>query len=330
MANVIIGIHGLGNKPSEKQLEHWWRLAMIEGLKTNNYKSTLPKFELVYWADIRYDKPLDESEEKASPYALEEVYTKASGEFPEESRNTRIKVIDFIGKQMNHLLLNKDYSLNYSKISDSLISKYFKDLDAYYKENCTTENAALCNVKDLINKRLIQILNKYKNDKIMLVSHSMGSIIAFEVLNFELTDFNLHTFVTMGSPLGLPNVISKIAAEQKQVSKDETHMNTPPPVTGHWYNFSDILDKVAFNFKLADDFSENDRGIKPVDFLVVNNYEISGKRNPHKSFGYLRTPEFAKVLNDFILAEKLNFTQRVGRKIKQINHFIKAGLRNLP
>jgi len=182
------------------------------------------------------------------------------------------------------------------------------------------------NVKDLINKRLVQMLNKYKNDNIMLVSHSMGSIVAFEVLNFELQAFDINFFITMGSPLGLPIIISKIAAEQKQFSSEKNHMSSPPSVSGHWYNFSDILDKVAFNYELADDFSENERGIKPVDFLVVNNYEMKGKKNPHKSFGYLRTPEFAKVLNDFILVEKLNFAQKVGRKVKQTIQTFKAGL----
>ena len=326
MANVIIGIHGLGNKPDKKKLEHWWKMAMIEGLKTNDYKSTLPKFELVYWADIRYDKPLSESEEITDPYFLDEPYVKASKNFHSENHNTRKKVVGFMNRQLNHLLLNKDYSLNYSKVSDTLIAKYFKDLDTYYKEGCTPEAASNCNVKDLINKRLIQLLNKYKNDNIMLVSHSMGSIVAFEVLNFELQAFDINFFITMGSPLGLPIIISKIAAEQKQFSSEKNHMSSPPSVSGHWYNFSDILDKVAFNYELADDFSENERGIKPVDFLVVNNYEMKGKKNPHKSFGYLRTPEFAKILNDFILVEKLNFAQKVGRKVKQTIQTFKAGL----
>jgi len=41
MANIIIGIHGLGNKPPKPLLEHWWKLAMIEGLKTNNFNPAL-------------------------------------------------------------------------------------------------------------------------------------------------------------------------------------------------------------------------------------------------------------------------------------------------
>jgi hypothetical protein len=325
MANVIIGIHGLGNKPRKKLLEHWWRLAMIEGLKTNNYHTILPKFELVYWADILYDKPLSESEkDEDSPYLLDEKYVKAPKDFPIESHKTRRKILDFISRQINHIFLNEDFSLNYSILTDVILRKYFKDLDIYYTENYTLKDASICKAKDLINKRLIKVLEKYKNYDIMLISHSMGSIIAFDVLNFEAPQIIVNSFVTMGSPLGIPIIISKIAAEQKQRMNGVNHMNTPPPVAKNWYNFSDILDKVAFNYMLADDFSENDHGIKPVDFLVINNYEINGKRNPHKSFGYLRTPEFSKVLNDFILAEKLTIKQKIIHRITQIIQHVKA------
>ncbi len=329
MANVIIGIHGLGNKPPKDLLEQWWKLAMMEGLKANNYNSVLPKFELVYWADILHNKPLSPSEnDKDSPCFLNEPYIIASKEFPIENHSTRKKIIDFIGKQINKIFLNEDLSLNYSSLTDAILSKYFKDLDIYYTQNCDLENASVCKAKELINQRLLQVLEKYKYYEIMLISHSMGSIIAFEVLNFDAPKININYLVTIGSPLGLPVVISKIAAEQKEKLLGENHMNTPPPVKKYWYNFSDILDNVAFNYKLADDFHENERGIKPIDFLVVNNYEINGKRNPHKSFGYLRTPEFAKVLNDFILAEKLSLKQKIIRKTKRIIHHIKAELSN--
>jgi hypothetical protein len=128
----------------------------------------------------------------------------------------------------------------------------------------------------------------------------------------------------MGAPLGLPYVISKIASEQKQRGNSANQMITPPGIIRNWYNFSDILDKVTFNYKLSDDFSENSYGVKPVDFLVVNNYEINGIRNPHKSYGYLRTNEFAKVLHEYIQAERLTMKEKVIRKTKQILKNIKT------
>ena len=325
MANVIIGIHGLGNQPSKKLLERWWKLAMIEGLRANHYNTVLPKFELVYWADILHDKPLSESEkDEDSDYYLKEKYAKAPKDFPVGNHSTRRKIVDFIGRQINNIFLNEDFSLNYSILTDTILSKYFKDLDIYYTEKCTRENASICKAKTLINKRLIQVLEKHKKNNIMLICHSMGSIIAFDVLNFEAPKNIVDFFITIGSPLGMPVVISKIAAEQKQRLNGENHMNTPPPVLKNWYNFSDILDKVAFNYKLADDFSENVHGIKPVDFLVINNYEINGNRNPHKSFGYLRTTEFSRVLNDFILTEKLTIKRKIIHKTTQIIYRVKA------
>lgn len=33
MARVIIGVHGLGNKPDPETLRSWWEQSMIEGLQ---------------------------------------------------------------------------------------------------------------------------------------------------------------------------------------------------------------------------------------------------------------------------------------------------------
>ena len=128
----------------------------------------------------------------------------------------------------------------------------------------------------------------------------------------------IHTLVTIGSPLGLPIVVGKIAAEQKITPNRRSIMSTPPGITDKWYNFADIMDNVALDYKLADNFTENDNGVLPKDYLVNNNYEINGIKNPHKSFGYLRTPEFSKSLNDFIGEEKLNIGQKVLHRFKRL------------
>jgi hypothetical protein len=51
---------------------------------------------------------------------------------------------------------------------------------------------------------------------------------------------------------------------------------------------------------LADDFAENRKGIKALDMLVTNDYEWNGKKNPHKSYGYLRTAEMATIIDAFL------------------------------
>ncbi len=62
MSKIIIGIHGLGNKPPKELLARWWKEAILEGLRKNNYSAKDFNFELVYWADILHKNPLDPNE----------------------------------------------------------------------------------------------------------------------------------------------------------------------------------------------------------------------------------------------------------------------------
>jgi hypothetical protein len=325
MANVIIGIHGLGNKPPEQVLESWWKLAMIEGLSANNYNTILPKFEMVFWADILHEKRLDVDErDVSSPLYIDERYTPAPENFPVEDHSKRKMVVDYLNRQMNRMFLNEDLSLNYSFITDSIISRYFKDLEIYYSEESDPENTPIRKANNRIRDRLYNKLLEHKNDEIMLISHSMGSIIAYDVLTILAPDIKINTFITMGSPLSFPVIISKIASEQRKRKNNNIRLTVPEGISKHWFNFSDILDKISFNYALSDDFLPNQSGIKPIDYLVTNNYVLNGIRNPHKCFGYLRTPEFSKILNDFILSERINLRQKVARQVSRFINNIKA------
>ena len=68
----------------------------------------------------------------------------------------------------------------------------------------------------------------------------------------------------------------------------------------NWYNFSDLEDKIALIYNLTNNYDANMRGVKVRNFVVDNDYSINGKSNPHKSFGYLRTPELSQVVQDFL------------------------------
>jgi len=169
-------------------------------------------------------------------------------------------------------------------------------------------------VRDQIRNRVTEALKKYNDYEIFMFSHSMGSIIAYDILTFNLPDFKINTFATIGSPLGIPFVRSRIALEKKIVLND-IKLKTPPGVQKNWFNFSDIEDDVAINYSLKNDFDANENGLHPIDFIVQNDYEINNNYNPHKSYGYLRTPEFAGVLMDFIQekekAKEKGFLQQI-------------------
>jgi hypothetical protein len=68
---------------------------------------------------------------------------------------------------------------------------------------------------------------------------------------------------------------------------------------------------VAINYSLKDDFDENKSGVKAIDFIVNNDYEMDNEENHHKSFGYLCTQEFSNVLLDFIQQKEKRFLQKI-------------------
>ena len=300
MSKVIIAIHGLGNKPPKEQLQAWGRMAIEEGLNNLGVNISLPSFELVYWADLLYDKPqtLDEKD-KNSPYYLDEVYTRAPKRYKTEPHEVRQKLQDLFKVIVYKIFLGKDYHLRYAFVSQKLMHKYFHELEVYFTEDESFTADFSRGVKEEIIRRVTEVLKKHRNDDIMLIAHSMGTIIAFDVLSFFTKEIWVNTFVTMGAPLGAPFVLSRIASHSKSVY-GLVKLQTPETVTGHWYNFSDIRDKIALDYKLSDDFAPNSHGVKVIDQLVTNNYVMNGIANPHKSFGYLRTPEFSRVLVNFL------------------------------
>jgi hypothetical protein len=300
-------------------------MAILEGLKKVNPEVELPEFEMVYWSDLLYEKPLDINiTDKKDPYYLDEKYLPSSVKIKREEHPYRLKFIQYASRKMNDFFLKKDFTPNHSYIADVIVNRYFRDLAIYYNNELfgEAEKASSVSIKEMVRARLMTSLQKHKDKEIFLIAHSMGSIIAYDVLSFVLPHVHIHTLATIGSPLGLPVVISKIVSEQKDRINGSAVLKTPSGVTQDWYNFSDVMDNVAFNYKLSDDFSENSLGIKPIDYIITNDYVCNGERNPHKSYGYLRAREFARVLNDFITLTKVKpaaqFKERITNLIERI------------
>lgn len=314
MSKVIIGIHGLGNKPPKPLLEKWWKASIEEGLQKAGKKEINYQFEMVYWADILHKEPLDENcSDPENPLCLIEKYVPANNNFIPEDHSARRKIIDFLSEEVDSILLNKDFTLNYSFITDAILKHWFADLDIYYQEKNNSFGITAAN--ELIRKRTAEVIKKYHNHEILIIGHSMGSIIAYDVMAFDLKNIEIDTFITIGSPLGLPVVKSKIAAERRLNHVNTRHLSAPSIVKRRWYNFSDLADKVAFNYKLSDDYTINRHKVKPVDFIVNNDYAINGKANPHKSFGYLRTAEVSAKITEFLEYRKSPRWKRTLKKV---------------
>ena len=193
-------------------------------------------------------------------------------------------------------MLNDDLSINFSAITDMIIHHFFRDLDLYYQK----DPHQIISAQNIIQDELRKTLLRYKDDDIMLIAHSMGTIIAYEVIQQLRNELNINTFLTFGSPLGIPVIMHKIYTGLKKTMPALDSLKVPENITHAWYNFSDLNDRVALNFNLADDYLPNSRDIAIKDIEVHNDYVNKDHANPHKSYGYLRTPEAATIIVEFI------------------------------
>ena len=139
------------------------------------------KFELAYWADIINPEPLNpDVNDKNNSLFIENPYLPASENTKPPSKKFRKKVLDFIEKEMDKLFLNKDRSINFTAITDLIIKHYFKDFDVYYSSSCVNQNKMNVLAKDVIRSRLADLIRKHRGKEILLLSHSMGTIISYE------------------------------------------------------------------------------------------------------------------------------------------------------
>jgi len=306
-SKIIIGIHGLGNKPPKILFEEWWRLSILEGLRNIGYRRTNLNFELVYWADVLHPVPLDPYEkDEDSELFLEEKYNSAVNRKAEENNSLKSSMAQYIREQFNNILFNEKLHINFPSITDFIIKHFFKDLSVYLTENCVSENNSECLAKDVIQERLHQVLLKHKDKDILLISHSMGTIVAYDVLSKYNNELNINTWVTTGSPLGVPFIYGELKFESHQTKSSLAV--TPNSITSNWFNLADLNDKLAVNYELDKLFAPNIHGIKPGAMLINNDYESNGIKNPHKTYGYLRSPELSQIIDNFLCIGKSKFS----------------------
>ncbi|MFQ5637269.1 MAG: hypothetical protein ACE5IR_04665 [bacterium] len=316
---AIIGIHGLGNKPPRNLSEKWWKWAILEGVQKIGHPalSRLP-FELVYWAHFLHSEPLNSRiKDPSHPLYLDNPYVPSEAKpahfRPSRFKKTRLALIE----KILDMLFLRDYKFfNFDGIFDYIIRKKFEDLALYYDQTNVDKKDFGLYAKTRIREELAKSLRKHRKKAILLIAHSMGSIIAYDVLTQVVPKIKIHTFITLGSPLGLPAVMKKILAEQQHDFRKLKKVPAPENITSAWLNFSDLDDRVAMNYNLADDFGKNAAGVGPVDVVVKSDYAYNGKKNPHKSYGYLRAPEVAEAIYAFLSEKKPTALEAFKEKVR--------------
>ena len=120
------------------------------------------------------------------------------------------------------------------------------------------------------------------NDPRVVVSHSLGTIVAYHVLYNGPAAPPCPRFITLGSPLGINAIKGKI----------ENPLRSPPSV-GHWFNADDDRDMVAL--------VALDRRNFDVTPPIENKNDVKNfTDNRHGITGYLSDPVVASKIVQFL------------------------------
>lgn len=156
-------------------------------------------------------------------------------------------------------------------------SKFFVGLSQNMMMGDLRQVVSYMNNKDIHDAIINRILEKLNTDVRVVIGHSLGSVVAYESLFRK--DHNVKCFITLGSPLGIRNLIF-----DKLMPKPANDQGIFPPVDS-WLNVADIGDVVALNKTLRELF-----GPKVKDVIVNNG------SNAHSGQYYLSTAQVGEII----------------------------------
>lgn len=152
-----------------------------------------------------------------------------------------------------------------------------------------------------IREQLKQELRPLLEDgtKVLLIGHSLGSVISYDTLwalsELEHLPGKVDMFLTLGSPLGMNYV------QRRLLGSHLRGVHRYPANIRRWVNISADGDVIALDRKFAVDFKEM-IDLELVEFIVdycdgvYNYFHDENGLNCHRSYGYLINPDVCKVI----------------------------------
>ncbi|MFA6213271.1 MAG: hypothetical protein WCT03_15105 [Candidatus Obscuribacterales bacterium] len=288
MSLLTVYVHGIGDHVSASKVKIDWDGAIFE--KEMSFRS-----RAAFWSDIRYPKTHEtglKSMASLAPngiwdtFSREEYIAKVVGNqgvhSPEKAKfmialSERLLSEEFPNEAIVGRTGTKAIPLPKilrDPITKVITSLFIRDVAAYFYEE---------EQRQAIRQRLIDCLMT-KHDDYLLVTHSMGTVIAYDVLSdFKKDEINVPLWVTIGSPLGVQEVQDRLhfLKKAKKLGK--------PEVVTQWLNYADRLDPVALDPTLKDDFAGVATTIVDKTVENLDRFDFT-QFGPHSGTGYLRLP----------------------------------------
>jgi hypothetical protein len=308
-------IHGIANKPPAEDLLRLWNQA------TANAAEPLPLGDLgvssamVYWADLLYDKP----DENLSAYegVLENTAEAVDGggeaAVPQPRTPEEAAFLEGLRAKMTTL---PEAELEAAEpppvppeprgalervplpwfIKKRFLAVYLRDVHHYlFDVEFAPPGKTPVRIQHTIRKRFVDALCAPAVSRPhVVVSHSLGTVIAYDCLKRVGNCPTIDGLITLGSPLGLDEIQDRLQPGWSRAD------GFPQEKVGRgWTNLFDRLDPVCgVDPVLANDFRRG--GADVVEDAAV----LNGGAWRHSATKYLRQPAFCSALRG-LLTERL-------------------------
>ncbi len=293
--NRIIYIPGKNPKPqSREHQQQLWR-CLLAGVRHANanvaeeLRQHEDNFHLVAWNHLYYGRY--RSMENDIPWI--DALIQQPGPSEEDVRDAdhwRRKTARVLYNLVDHLHFLIDL------IPNSAIKANIKGTEHYFF------NLKKCaeGVRDMTKNPLREAF--VAGDRILLIGHSMGSIIAWDSLwelwHGEENSGRVDLFLSLGSPLGMRYVRDRLLG-----AKAEPEHRYPGNIR-RWLNIASVGDLIALDGGVSGDFDEMKR-LGLVDSIEDENQGVycwfrnNEGLNVHRSYGYLANPNVGKAIADW-------------------------------
>jgi len=304
MAHVTF-IHGIANKPPAADLLRIWRETLANAAEPLPLGDLGVSSELVYWADLMYDKPDDnvvahEGVLENTPAAVDggggaaapQPRSAEEAAFLEALRQRMSGLSDAQMATAPDLPAQPQGTLERVPLpwflKKPIMDAFLRDVHHYlFDVEFAPNGRPPVPIQKTIRERFIDsICSKTVSRPHVVVSHSMGTVIAYDCLKRVGACAEVDGFITLGSPLGLDEVQDKL---QPGWSQDNGFPHER--LAGGWVNVYDRLDPVCgFDPRLANDYRKGSAEV--IEDIAVRN---DGAWR-HSITKYLRQPAVADAL----------------------------------
>jgi hypothetical protein len=307
----LVIVHGRDFKPSGEELLHLIDNALAAGLE-RDHPDLLPQYhgitkDLAYYGDLTnefllgigktYDEQLDVGDRRNAFHLLKQIDKRKKFSVQRyDNLPGKSAVPEFAAGIAGPLL-------SAVGLASSMITKLAKDLGAYWNKKSSYGAEVRKRVRDTLRAALD------RGDRVMLISHGTGCIIAYDVLwqlshdpefREQYADKKIDFWLTLGAPLG-DNVIRK----KLFGAKNKTEKRYPKNIVS-WHNVSAEDDYCCHDNTLANDFKQmlKDKLVSCIrDYQIYNLAIRYGKSNPHSSVGYYIHPRVSQLIADWLAQE---------------------------